>query len=95
MSEEERDAFVDFIARHPTKGDIICGTGGLRKVRWGVQGSGKSGGARIVYYYHNDNMPLFLLTAYKKSEKDSLTDAERTRMKGIGKQIAKAYEQNS
>ena len=91
MSGDDLQEFKDFIARHPEKGDIIRGTGGLRKVRWGVRGSGKSGGARIIYYYHNATMPVFLITAFQKSKKDSLTDAERQKLRGLGKRLIEAY----
>jgi hypothetical protein len=51
-SDEERGAFVDFIARNPEVGKLIPETGGVRKVRWGRQGSGKRGGVRVIYFYH-------------------------------------------
>jgi len=91
LTDDEREDFIDFIARQPTKGDLIRGTGGLRKARWGIRGSGKSGGARIVYYYHDDDVPLFLITVFEKSKKSSLTKAERQKIKGLGKALAKAY----
>ena len=50
-SEEERFEFVDFIASNPQAGDVIPETGGVRKVRWGRQGSGKRGGVRVIYFY--------------------------------------------
>lgn len=92
MNEEELREFKDFLARHPQKGDVIRGTGGLRKVRWGIQGSGKSGGARVIYYYHHEDMPLFLITAYRKADKKALTDDERKQLKGLGKRLVEAYE---
>ena len=49
-STEERDAFVTWIANNPLAGDVIPGTGGLRKVRYSRQGTGKRGGVRVVYY---------------------------------------------
>ena len=58
MSEEEHDALVDYVAYNPTAGDLMIGTGG-RKLRWAMAGRGKSGGARIIYYYHNVGLPLF------------------------------------
>ena len=53
------------------------GTGGVRKVRWAREGKGKSGGVRVIYFYYNEGMPLYLLTLYDKSEKDNLSAAER------------------
>ncbi len=91
MSNAELREFENFLARNPRKGDRIRGTGGLRKIRWGIQGSGKSGGARVIYYYHNHDVPLFLITAYRKADKDALTDDERQTLKGLGKRLARAY----
>jgi hypothetical protein len=49
-SKEEREAFVDFIARNPEAGDVIPETGGVRKIRWRIQGRGKRGGARVILF---------------------------------------------
>jgi hypothetical protein len=57
-TDDERFEFVDFIARNPEAGDLIQETGGVRKVRWGRQGSGKQGGVRIIYFYRDPAMPL-------------------------------------
>ena len=56
--EEDRAAFVDFIARNPATGDVIPDTGGIRKLRWRRSGSGKRGGVRVIYFYLDDSMPL-------------------------------------
>jgi len=53
------------------------GTGGIRKLRWSAQGKGKSGGVRIIYYFHNELMPIFLLTLFGKGEKTNLSKSER------------------
>lgn len=58
-------------------------TGGVRKLRWALAGRGKRGGARIIYYYHNEELPLFLLAAYAKNEKANLSKAERNAMKRV------------
>jgi len=49
-TEEERGAFAAFIAERPTAGDVVPDSGGIRKVRWGRAGSGKSGGVRVIYF---------------------------------------------
>lgn len=77
MDERERGLLVDYLAHNPRSGDIIPGTGGVRKLRWALQGRGKRSGARVVYYYHNDTMPLFALTAYAKNERADLSQATR------------------
>jgi hypothetical protein len=53
------------------------GTGGVRKVRWRRGGQGKSGGVRVIYYYHDGLMPLYLLTLFAKGDKANLTKSER------------------
>lgn len=71
-SDVERDAFVNWIAQNPMAGDLIQGSGGLRKVRWGRSGSGKSGGARVVTYYLGSEGRVWLLVAYAKAKFDTL-----------------------
>lgn len=71
---------VNYLAAHPKAGVIMEGTGGLRKFRWKREGTGKSGGARVIYYYYNDNYPLFLITVFKKGQKTNLSKAERNEL---------------
>ena len=79
MSAAERMLLVDYLAYNPSAGDLISGTGGVRKLRWALEGRGKRGGARVIYYYHSERLPLFLLSAYPKNEKANLSKAERMR----------------
>lgn len=72
-SEEERGAFAAFIARQPESGDVVQGSGGVRKVRWSRQGSGKSGGVRVIYFVRNEQGELVLLFIYAKAKLDSLS----------------------
>lgn len=67
------------------------GTGGVRKLRWKIENKGKSGGVRIVYYYHNEKIPLFLLSVFGKSEKANLSKDERNILKKLVKKIVKTY----
>ncbi len=71
-SEEELDAFVNWIALNPLAGDVIPGSGGLRKLRWAAGGRGKRGGARVIYYNVLASGTLWLLIAYTKSKFDNL-----------------------
>ena len=75
------DNLLEFLARRPRAGRIIQGTGGLRKVRFARPGKGKSGGARVIYYYHNDTKPILLLLIYAKADQDNLTDAQKAQLK--------------
>lgn len=65
------------MSNHPKAGDLIKGTGGIRKFRWASGNRGKSGCVRIIYYYHNDSIPLFLLTIFGKNQKENLSKSER------------------
>lgn len=56
------------------------GTGGVRKLRWSRQSAGKSGGVRVIYYFHNEQIPLYLLTIFAKGEKANLNKAERNEL---------------
>lgn len=83
MSDEERTVLVDYLAYNPTAGDLIPGTGGIRKLRWGLEGRGKRGGARVVYFHHDADMPLFALTAYAKNERADLSQKDRNDFKRL------------
>ncbi|OHC68987.1 MAG: transcriptional regulator [Rhodocyclales bacterium RIFCSPLOWO2_02_FULL_63_24] len=72
-TEEERGRFAAYIAEHPTAGDVVPESGGIRKVRWGRAGSGKSGGVRVIYFTRNEEGEVVLLTLYAKSKTDNLT----------------------
>jgi hypothetical protein len=76
---EEAELFelVDYLARNPEAGDVIPGTGGVRKVRWVRSGIGKRGGARVIYFYHRPDRPLYLLLAYAKAQAGDLTPEEK------------------
>ncbi len=90
-SEAERESFVDHIARNPEIGDVIPDTGGVRKVRWRRQGIGKRGGARVVYFYHNEQMPLFLLLVYAKADRGDMTQDEKRLMRTIVVELKHTY----
>lgn len=92
FSEEEKRSLINYLASHPQAGDLIQGTGGIRKLRWAAQGKGKSGGARVIYYYHNETIPLFLLTAFGKGEKANISPAERNDLSKLTSLLARQYE---
>ncbi len=91
LSNDEREEFIEYIARNPTAGVVISGTGGVRKVRWGAAGRGKRGGVRIIYYHHSERIPLFLLTVYAKAHKTDLSPAEKAAMRRLVAEIIASY----
>lgn len=91
MDEKERGLLVDYLARNPLAGELIPGAGGVRKLRWALEGRGKRGGARAVYYYHSDAMPIFALTAYAKNERADLSQAERNDFRRMTTLLVERY----
>lgn len=94
MSEEDIDDLIDFLAAHPDAGDEMEGTGGCRKLRFAIRGNnkGKSGGVRTITLFTGSALPVFLLTVFGKSQKVSLTKAERNALKKLSEQIVCEYE---
>lgn len=77
LSDNEQKNIIDYLSDHPKSGDLMQGTGGIRKLRWSRDGKGKRGGVRIIYYYHSEKMPLYLLTIFGKGEKANISKSER------------------
>lgn len=83
MSAEQMTNAVDVVAADPEVGDVMAGTGGVRKVRLAGRGKGKSGGYRIVYFYGGGDIPVFLLAVFGKGEKANLTQGERNALRQL------------
>jgi hypothetical protein len=81
--DEEREAFVNFIALNPDADDVIPETGGVRKLRWSRPGTGKRGGTRVIYFYHDAGRPIYLLMAYAKARKEDLTPEEKRTVRAL------------
>ncbi len=77
LTDFERKAVIDYLAEHPLAGDVMEGTGGIRKLRWSRGNKGKSAGVRVIYYYHDQRIPLYLLTMFGKGERANLSKADR------------------
>ncbi len=88
LTEAERADLIAMIAADPRCGDLLEGTGGLRKVRVARGGRGKSGGARVVYYLFSPNAPVYLMEIFGKGEKANLSAAERNELAKVAKVIA-------
>lgn len=83
LSPVERQDLIQYLALHPKAGDLMEGTGGVRKLRWRRGDHGKSGGVRVVYYFHDEHAPLYLLTLFAKGDRANLSKAERNELAGL------------
>lgn len=83
-SEDERLAFIDWIAVNPLSGDVIPGADGARKVRWSRTGSGKSSGARVIHFNLTEREVVLLVAAYAKAERANMLPGEVRKAGGHG-----------
>ena len=95
LTESERADLVAHLGANPEAGQLVAGTGGVRKVRWGARGHGKRGGARVIYYYYNQSIPLFLLDIYTKNEKTTLSEADKRSLKSLLPILVSRYMKRS
>jgi hypothetical protein len=93
LSADERMDIVNYLAAHPKAGDLMEGTGGIRKLRWGRGAQGKSGGVRVVYYVHNGRMPLYLLTLFAKNERANLSKAQRNELAEMTELLIRIWQE--
>jgi mRNA-degrading endonuclease RelE of RelBE toxin-antitoxin system len=77
FEEEEKQALISLLSQNPLAGDVISGTGGVRKLRYAASGKGKRGGARVIYYYFDESLPLYALLVYPKNAKTDLTPDDK------------------
>ncbi len=87
LSDEHLRLLQGELLREPSLGDVMRETGGFRKMRFALPGGGKSGGLRVIYLDIPEYFTLYLMLAYPKSEKDSLSSAERNELKLIASNI--------
>jgi len=81
MSDDEYRELQEALVNQPDMGDLIQGSGGLRKVRWKLQGRGKSGGVRAIYYWVVDEARIRMLYVYPKGKQENLTPAQLKQLK--------------
>src|SRR5690348_15339950 len=77
LSEDQHAELISYLASNPEVGDEIVGTGGVRKLRFAAKGKGKSGGVRVIYYFYDQDMPIYALLVYGKNERADMTAEQR------------------
>jgi hypothetical protein len=92
LDNDERTALINYLAYCPTAGDLVRGTGGVRKIRWAREEDGKSGGFRVIYFFHSGEVPLFALNIFAKNEKSNITQAERNELKKLTALLVDEYK---
>lgn len=85
LNDEEYQALQTYLMQKPDAGDLVRGSGGVRKVRWALDGGGKSGGVRVIYYWKTQDHEIWMLTIYSKSERATIPSH-------VLKQIAEAID---
>lgn len=81
LTEDDYTAFQKFLMEQPDAGDVVRGSGGVRKLRWTRASAGKSGGVRVCYYTRNAAGQILLLVIYAKSERASIPGAILKKLK--------------
>ena len=83
MSDEDYRALQEALITRPESGDIIQGSGGLRKIRWKLEGQGKRGGIRVIYYWVTADDQVRMLYVYRKTQQADLTPKQLATLKSI------------
>ncbi|HSY18644.1 MAG TPA: hypothetical protein VK815_09935 [Candidatus Acidoferrales bacterium] len=76
LSDDSYGALQRHLAARPDDGDVMRGSGGLRKIRWAAKGHGKRGGVRVIYYWWMGKDRISMLYIYPKNELDDLSAAQ-------------------
>ena len=72
LTDESYQGLQAYLMRSPDVGAVVPGSGGCRKLRWGVDGRGKSGGVRVIYFYRRANGQIWMLSIYAKNEEENI-----------------------
>jgi len=95
LSGGEQSELITYLSLNPKAGVLIEDTGGIRKLRWRKPGRGKSAGVRVIYYYHSEIMPLYLLTVFGKNERASLSMQEKHTLAKAVKQLVEYWRKKN
>ncbi|GAA6203123.1 type II toxin-antitoxin system RelE/ParE family toxin [Aquicoccus sp. SU-CL01552] len=93
FDEEQKRELIDFLAANPEAGDEIPGTGGVRKVRFAASGRGKRGGARVIYYYLDETLPIYALLVYAKNVKTDMNPDEKRAVAALAAELKKTWRE--
>lgn len=77
FTKAEVTALIELVAGNPTIGEVITGTGGIRKLRFGARGKGKRGGSRVIYFVYNEDNPIYLIARYSKGVQENITPGQK------------------
>lgn len=98
FTEDDLAELQQFLIKNPSAGDVMVGTGGLKKIRYAFKGRGKSGSARVCYVDFASFEKNFLIQVFSKDEKQNLTEAEKNAVKKVisilKSEVAKNWRQN-
>ena len=83
MNDDDYRQFQEALVFRPDLGDLIRDSGGLRKVRWKLEGRGKSSGVRVIYYWVSADDQIRMLYAYAKGKQENLTAAQLAALRKI------------
>ena len=92
LNEREHAEMISYIADHPETGTLLEGTGGIRKIRWRRGNQGKSSGVRVLYYFYNEYMPLYLLTLFAKGDRTNLSVQERQELADLASLLKQTWK---
>src|SRR5262249_3039468 len=95
IDENERTTIIQAIAADPRQGDVIRGSGGLRKVRFGSRSKGKSGGYRVITGYFGSNVPVYLVALLSKGDRSTFSKREIAGFRQLTSQIAQYWRRRS
>lgn len=91
LSEDDRNDLIETLAANPLAGDVIVGTGGIRKLRWAPAGRGKRGAYRVIFYTYDADHPVMALLLYGKNQQSDLTDTQRKALAGLVQELKRAW----
>lgn len=91
VADDDYAKFQTFLSANPENGDLIKNAGGVRKIRLATEGRGKSGGARVIYYFLKNHETIYLLYIYTKGEADNLSEDGKKTMRALTRQIREQH----